>query len=449
MDVQILSRIQFGVSMGFHIIFPTLNLGLAMFLLFMEGAWVFSRNEKYLHISRFFTKIFALTFGMGVISGVVLAYQMGTNFGPFMQRFGNVVGVLLSYETFTVLCIEAGFLGVMLFGWQRLSPFAHYLATIIVALGTIFTSFWVISANSWMQFPTGYHLAEGQFAIANFWSAVFNPTFVPRYIHMLFASYITMSCVVAGIAAMYLLSNRFQEVSLTCLRFAMVSLVVMIPLQIFIGDLVGINVAKYQPAKAAAMDGVWKTRKNAPFIVFGVPNQAQQENHYTLEIPGLGSYLNTGSWDGEVKGLDSVSVNEQPKVAPVFYSFRVMIFIGLWLFLLSIVGVILWIMDKLESRFFLKSCVYSAPLGFIAVIFGWMSAEMGRQPWIINGIMRTQDAVSLVKANQVWMSLAGLVFVFAFALSFYLVYLFRLIRKGPVDLTVEEVQEHLFQYLSV
>lgn len=449
MDAQILSRIQFGFTIGFHIIFPTINIGLAIFLVLLEGMWVTTRQEVYFNLCRFFGKLFAITFGMGVISGVVLSYQLGTNFGPFMQRFGSVLGVLMSYETFTVFFLQAGFLGVMLFGWNRVNVYLHFLATLFVAIGLLFSTFWIMSANSWMQFPTGYLIDQGQFFIAKWWQAVFNPTFLMRYFHMLVAAFITSMALVAGVCAWYLKRNRFEEFSKKGLSFAVISLFIAIPLQVYFGGQVGQNVYQYQPVKAAAIGAVWETEKSVPFYLFAVPDQKTQQNSYTLGIPGLASSLFTGSSEGEIKGLKSVAKKDQPAVKSVFYSYRLMMFLGIWLFILSIIGVILRLMNQLQqSRWYLSCCVCSAPTGLFATLSGWMAAEMGRQPWIVNQLMRTHDAVSFITPDQVRLSLALFVGVYGIVFSFYLLYLFRLIANGPTELSVEHAEDHVFQYMT-
>lgn len=449
MSVEILSRIQFGFSIGFHILFPTLNLGLAVFLLSMEMAWLKTKNPVYLKICKFWTKIFALTFGMGVVSGIVLAYQIGTNFGPFISGFGNVLGALFAYETLTAFFLEAGFLGVMLFGWKKVPPTLHFIATFLVTVGTTISAFWIMSANSWMQTPSGYEVINGKYIVADWWDVVFNPSFIPRFIHMVLSSYVTTSFVIAGIASWYLLKHKHINTAKTCLSFAMWAALIVVPLQIFMGDVVGLEVRKHQPLKTAAMEGVWETQRGAPLVLFAWPSQAEQKNLYSLEIPGVASLINTHSWDGEMTGLKSVSVSDQPRVAPVFFTFRIMVGIGLLMF-----GTVLWAVflrwrDKLfSSPVFHRWCLIITPLGFIASIAGWLTAEIGRQPWVVYGLLRTKNAVSTIGLEEVIISMILLVLAYGIVFGFYLYYLFKLIRKGPMDIDVDAIEHHSFQYMT-
>ena len=341
MAVELLSRIQFGFSIGFHILFPTLNLGLAIFLVIMEGRWLKTKEPIYLEICKFWTKIFALTFGMGVVSGIVLAYQIGTNFGPFITQFGNVLGALFAYETLTAFFLEAGFLGVMLFGWQRVPKSLHFTATLLVTIGTTISAFWIMSANSWMQTPSGYQLIDGKYVVDSWSAVVFNPSFIPRFAHMLLASYVSTCFVVMAVASYYFVKKKNSLLAKKCLSFALWAALLVIPLQIFMGDMVGVNVYKYQPLKTAAMEGVWETQKGAPLLLFAWPSQEKQKNEYTVSIPKLASLINTHQLDGEMLGLKSFAPAEQPRVIPVFFSFRIMVGIGLLMLLTAVVGLFL------------------------------------------------------------------------------------------------------------
>lgn len=447
MIVEVLSRIQFGFSIGFHILFPTLNLGLAVFLVIMEGIWLKSGNPVYLSICKFWTKIFALTFGMGVVSGIVLAYQIGTNFGPFIAQFGNVLGALFAYETLTAFFLEAGFLGVMLFGWKRVPPGLHFAATLLVTVGTTISAFWILSANSWMQTPSGYDLIAGKYVVRNWWDVVFNPSFIPRYIHMVLASYATTCFVVAAVSSYYLLRKRHEEVAQRGLSFVMWAALLVIPLQIFVGDVVGLNVKKYQPLKTAAMEAVWETQKGAPLVLFALPYQAEQKNLYAIEIPGLASLINTHSWDGELIGLKTVSPQDQPEVASVFFTFRIMVGIGLLMLFTAILALFLRFRKKLYvSSWFHRWCLLIVPLGFIASIAGWLTAEIGRQPWVVYNLLKTKDAVSAIGMEDVIISLILLILAYGITFSFYLVYLFKTIKIGPQ--IIEDSEHHAFQYMT-
>jgi cytochrome d ubiquinol oxidase subunit I len=449
MIVEILSRVQFGLSIGFHILFPTLNLGLAVFLIIMEAMWLTTKKSVYLNICKFWTNIFALTFGMGVVSGIVLAYQIGTNFGPFISQFGNVLGALFAYETLTAFFLEAGFLGVMLFGWTRVPPIVHFLATLFVTIGTTISAFWIMSANSWMQTPSGYELIAGKYVVANWWDVVFNPSFIPRMIHMILASYATTCFVVAAVASYYLLKKSHIAFSKTTLSFVMWAALMIVPLQIFMGDIVGVNVLHYQPLKTAAMEGVWETQKAAPLILFAIPSQRLQKNLYALEIPGLASLINTHSWDGELVGLKSVSLKDQPQMAPIFFTFRIMVGLGLIMLLSAMLALFLrWRGTLYQSAWFHRWCFFMAPLGFIASISGWLTAEIGRQPWVVYNLLRTHDAVSAINEEEVIISLILLILAYGIVFGFYLFYLFKTIKIGPKIGDVETAEQHAFQYMT-
>ncbi|MDP3269360.1 MAG: cytochrome ubiquinol oxidase subunit I [Legionella sp.] len=447
MIVELLSRIQFGFSIGFHILFPTLNLGLAIFLVIMEAMWLKTKNPVYLNLCQFWTKIFALTFGMGVVSGIVLAYQIGTNFGPFITQFGNVLGALFAYETLTAFFLEAGFLGVMLFGWKRVPPALHFTATLLVAIGTTISAFWIMSANSWMQTPSGYELIGAKYVVASWWDVVFNPSFIPRFIHMLFASYATTCFVVAAVASYHLLKKEHLDISKIALSFAMWAALIVIPIQIGVGDWVGIKVEHYQPMKTAAMEGIWETQRGAPLVVFAIPSQKEQKNLYAIEIPGLASFINTHDWNGEMRGLKSVSPEDQPQVATVFFTFRIMVGIGLLMLFTALLGLFLRYKGTLfTSNSFHRWCLFLTPFGFIASIAGWLTAEIGRQPWVVYNLLRTKNAISAVGVEEVIISMILLLLAYGIVFGFYLLYLFKTIRLGPKKL--EDSEHHAFQYMT-
>lgn len=449
MWVEILSRIQFAFSIGFHIMFPTLNLGLAIFIVIMEGRWLITNDPYYLKICQFWTKIFALTFGMGVVSGIVLAYQIGTNFGPFISQFGDILGALFSYETLTAFFLEAGFLGVMLFGWRRVSKSLHFFATLMVGIGTTISAFWILSANSWMQTPFGYEIINGRYEVANWWDVVFNPSFLPRMFHMLLASYVTTSFVIAAISSYYLLKKKHIEIAKTCLSFAMWSAFIVVPIQIFVGDMVGLDVHKYQPIKTAAIEGNWETQKGAPLLLFAIPSQKEQKNYYEIAIPKLASLVNTHSWNGTLVGLKSVPPSDQPRVWPVFFSFRIMVGIGLLLFITAITGLFLrWAGKLYNTKWFHQLCLLVAPLGFVATIMGWITAEVGRQPWVVYNVMRTNEAVSALEAEEVIISLTLLVLTYGIIFGFYLNFLVKMIKSGPNNLSKHDAEHHSFQYMT-
>ena len=452
-DTTLLSRIQFGFTIGFHILFPTLNVGLAVFLSIMEGLWLKTANTVYLKICQFWTKIFALTFGMGVVSGIVLAYELGTNFGPFIHIAGGVLGALFAYEVLSAFFLEAGFLGVMLFGWDRVSPRLHYAATLLVTLGTTVSAFWILSANSWMQTPAGFHVEAGKYVVDNWWAVVFNPSAMPRFFHMLMASYLTTCFAVAGVSAWYLLKQRHLEMAKTCFSFALGAAIFLAPAQILLGDMVGLRVHEYQPLKTAAMEGNWQTQNGAPLILFAIPDSQHAKNHYEVSIPKLASLINTHHWDGKLIGLKSVSAKDRPVVGSTFWMFRVMVGIGFLFFLAALIALWLRFRDQLYNyKGFYRFCICIAPLGFLSTISGWITAESGRQPWIAYDLIRTSQGASLVPLHQVIVSLALLVIVYGVVFSFYLFYLFKVIRTGPAPLahdpSKDVVTETPFKYMA-
>ena len=449
MTVEVLSRIQFAFSIAFHILFPTLNLGLAMFLCIMEGVWLKTKNPVYLHLCQFWTKIFAITFGMGVVSGIVLSYQIGTNFGPFIIAFGDVLGALFAYETLSAFFLEAGFLGIMLYGWNRVPSSLHYAATCLVAFGTTISAFWIMSANSWMQTPSGFIMVHDHYIVNSWLAVIFNPSFIPRYIHMVFASYATTCFVVSGISAYYLLQNKHIAIARRSLSFALWAALIVLPIQMIIGDVVGINVYHYQPLKTAAIEGNWETQHGAPLVLFALPRQQLQKNDFEISIPKLASFINTHEWDGELIGLKSVKPADQPQMAPVFFSFRIMVGIGVLMLLMAIAAVFLRYHDRIyTSTLFLYACMLVGPLGFISSICGWFTAEMGRQPWVVYNLMRTKDSVSAITIDQVAISLGLIILTYGIIFGFYLYYLFKLIKKGPHESSGDEHELILFQYMN-
>lgn len=435
LSTLILSRIQFGFTIGFHILFPTLNIGLAIFICIVESIWLKTRNVKYLKICKFWIKIFALTFGMGVVSGVVLSYELGTNFSGFTKAVGGVLGPLFAYEVMSAFFLEAGFLGIMLFGWKRVNPVMHYCATLLVSVGTIISAFWILSANSWMQTPSGFHLVGDTFAVSNWWQVIFNPSFIHRYIHMMLAAILTACFVIAGISSWYLMKNRFLDLAKPCLSIAIGLAAIVAPLQIFIGDLMGLTIYHYQPLKTAAIEANWNTMQGAPLILFAIPDPAQEKNHFEISIPYGASIINTHSLTGVVPGLTSVPKADRPVIPATFFGFRIMVGIGLLFIVTAWVGLLLFFRNKLHSqKWFLRLCTWISPLGFIAAICGWITAESGRQPWIVYGLLRTADAASDVTMQHVLISLALFIFGYGFVFSFYLYFLFKIIRKGPQEL---------------
>lgn len=436
MSSELISRIQFAFTISFHILFPAFSIGLATFLAIMEGLWLKTQKPIYYQICRFWIKIFAITFGMGIVSGIVMEFQLGTNWSGFTRAVGPVLGSLFTYEVLTAFFIEAGFLGVMIFGWQKVGPKLHYLATLLVFFGVTLSAFWILSANSWMQTPSGTLFEHGEFVVKNWWQVIFNPSVIPRYLHMLLAAYVTTLFMVAGISAYYLLKGRFTNFAKTCFSFALWGVLILMPLQIWLGDEVGLKVREYQPIKTAAMEGLWHTTCGAPLLLFAIPDAAKQKNIAAIGIPHLASVINTHQWNGKLQGLTSVPRSEQPYVPIVFYSFRIMVGLGVLMLLTSWTGLYLRLRKRLFTQTtFLKTCVLLSPSGFIALLTGWFTAETGRQPWVVYHFLKTSDAASHITWHNVMISLCLLILVYVLIFGlFYFRYLFHIIQKGPENI---------------
>jgi cytochrome d ubiquinol oxidase subunit I len=439
LDPLLLSRIQFAFTISFHIIFPSFTIGLAAWLMVLEGLWLKTGKQIYADISRHWIKIFAVSFGMGVVSGVVMSYEFGTNWSELSRLGGNVIGPLLSYEVLTAFFLEAGFLGIMLFGRDRVPKWVHFFATCMVALGTTLSAFWIISANSWMQTPQGYRVADdGVLHVTDWAKVIFNPSFPYRLAHMVTAAYLTTAFVVSGIGAWYILRHRSLPHGRIMLGMGLSLIVWLAPLQLVIGDLHGLNTREYQPAKIAAVEAHWETRRDAPLVLFAWPDTKTESNLYEIAIPGLGSLILTHEWDGEVRGLKSFPLDERPDPVIPFFSFRIMVGIGFIMIGLGFAGAVLWLMGRLyTTRWFLRAMVMASPLGFIAVLAGWFVAEVGRQPWVVYGVLRTADAVSPVPGGSVLTSLALFVVVYGIIFGAGVYYMSKLVEHGP-DETPEE-----------
>jgi len=430
---EFLSRLQFAFVMSFHILFPAFTIGLASWLAFIEAVWLVKRTDLWRDLYFFWLKIFAVAFGMGVVSGIVMSFQFGTNWAGFSIVAGNVVGPLLNYEVLTAFFLEATFLGVMLFGWKRVSHRTHFLATCMVALGTLISAFWIMSANSWMQTPSGFELRDGVFFPVDWWKVIFNPSFPVRLPHMVLAAFISTAMVVGGVSAVYLLQRRFADKSQAMLKLALGFLAIVIPIQIVIGDMAGLKVREYQPAKLAAIEARWETARAVPLTLFAWPDEAAETNHYAMDVPHLGSLILTHEWNGEVKGLKDFPRDERPPVKIPFFSFRIMVGLGVLMLALALVGLWRWRRGTLDSgRAYLVAWVVMIPSGFVALLTGWYVAEVGRQPWVVQGLARTSDAVSQVPASSVLASLITFVVVYIGIFGAGLWYLVKLFRVGPV-----------------
>jgi cytochrome d ubiquinol oxidase subunit I len=432
-DAEFLSRIQFGFVISFHILFPAFTIGLAWWLAFLEALWLKKREDRIRDLYFFWLRIFAVSFGMGVVSGIVMSFQFGTNWSKFSIAAGNVIGPLLNYEVLTAFFLEATFLGVMLFGWRKVSDRMHFLATAMVAIGTLVSTFWIIAANSWMQTPAGYAIHDGVFDPVDWWAVIFNPSFAYRLPHMVLAAFLTTATVVGGVAAIYLLRGEHVDKAKLMLRSALAFVAITTPVQILVGDMHGLNVREHQPAKLAAIEARWDTEKSVPLTLFAIPDEKNETNRFAIDVPHLGSLILTHDWNGEVKGLKDFPRDERPPVAPPFFAFRLMVGIGVLMLALAITGLVLWRRGRLfETRWFLRATALMTPAGFVAVLCGWYTAEIGRQPWVVYGLMRTADGFSGVPLGSVVTSLVTFVVVYAIVFGFGTWYIVRLVRAGPI-----------------
>jgi cytochrome d ubiquinol oxidase subunit I len=433
MDVTLLSRIQFGFTVAYHILFPAFTIGLASWLAVVEWRWLATGNKVYEDIYRMWVKIFAVTFGMGVVSGVVLAYQFGTNWSVFSDKVGSMIGPMLAFEVLTAFFLEASFLGIMLFGWDRVSHKMHFAATIIEACGTLLSAFWILSANSWMQTPAGYRIGAGGMLYPTNWlQVIFNPSFPYRFVHMVVAAYLTTAFVVSGVSAYYLWRRRHEPQARVMFGMAMIMAIFVAPLQPFIGDRHGLNTLEHQPAKVSAIEGAWETERGAPLRLFAWPDQAQGRNDYVVKIPKLSSLILTHTLDGEVKGLKAWPRDDWPPVAPVFFAFRVMVGLGILMALTGLIAIVLYFRKRLfETRWFQLWCMALTPAGFIAVVSGWIVTEVGRQPYITYGLIRTADAVSPLLGSHVAATLVAFIVCYTVVFGAGSYYILHLIAAGP------------------
>jgi cytochrome bd ubiquinol oxidase subunit I len=428
-----LARFQFAFTVSFHIIFPAISIGLASFLMVLEGAWLKTRREVYREMYFFWSKVFALSFGLGVVSGVVMSYQFGTNWAGFADFAGAVTGPLLTYEVLTAFFLEAGFLGIMLFGWRKVSPKAHFGATIMVAVGTLISMFWILSSNSWMQTPQGVRIENGRIVPEDWWQIVFNPSFPYRLAHMALAAFLVAALIVCAGSAWHLLRKGARDSVRRAFSMSLWLILVLAPLQIVVGDAHGLNTLKYQPAKIAAIEGLWETHENGtPLNLFGIPDMANERTRYAMEVPRLGSLILTHSWDGKIAGLKSFAPADRPNSTVVFWSFRIMVGLGMLMLLLGLLGLILRRGRRLyESRWFLRFAVAMGPSGLVALLAGWVTTEVGRQPWVVYGLMRTAQGVGPVTVQQLGTSLLLFVIVYFAVFGGGIYYMLKLLGKGP------------------
>ena len=432
-DALLLARIQFAFTVSFHIILPAFTIGLASYLMVLEGLWLRTGRRVYLSLFQYWLKIFAFSFAMGVVSGLVLSYQFGTNWSVFSDKAGPVIGPLMGYEVLTAFCLEAGFLGVMLFGMNRVGRGLHFLATCLVAGGTLLSAFWILAANSWMHTPQGHVIGpDGRFLPDDWWAIIFNPSFPYRFVHMVSAAYLACALVVGGVGAWHLLRTRENQGARAMASMALWMIAATAPIQVIVGDLHGLNTLAHQPAKIAAMEGVFETRPGTPFTLFGLPDMQEERMDYAVEIPRLGALILTHDWNGTVRGLKDFPPEERPYSPLVFWSFRVMVGLGLLMVALGLWG--LWARWRGGlDRTLLRFMVAMAPSGFVAVLAGWTTTEVGRQPYTVYGLLRTADSVSPVGAPGVAISLAAFVVVYLIVFGAGFVFRLRLRARPPVE----------------
>ncbi|WP_368875783.1 cytochrome ubiquinol oxidase subunit I [Proteus vulgaris] len=431
-----LARIQFAFTVSFHIIFPAITIGLASFLAVLEDLWLKTRNKDYLALFHFWSKIFAVNFAMGVVSGLVMAYQFGTNWSFFSDFAGSITGPLLTYEVLTAFFLEAGFLGVMLFGWNKVGEKLHFFATCMVALGTLMSTFWILASNSWMQTPQGFEIFNNQVVPVDWIAVIFNPSFPYRLAHMGVAAFLASAFFIAASAAWHLLKGHKTSAMKKMLSMSLWMILILAPIQALIGDVHGLNTLKHQPAKIAAIEGHWENKPGeaTPLILFGMPDMDDEETKYKIEIPYLGSMILTHSLEKQVPALKEFPKEDRPNSLIVFWSFRIMVGLGMLMILVGVWGTWLRYKKKLyESKTFLRLTFLMAPSGLIAILAGWFTTEVGRQPWVVYGIQRTRDAVSA--HGEMHMSISLLIFFVVYGSVFGIgyAYMLRLIRKGTSE----------------
>ncbi len=436
-ETLMLSRIQFAANISFHILFPTITIALSWFLFFFKFRFDQTGEPVWMRAYRFWVKIFAITFAIGVVTGITMSFQFGTNWPKFMETVGNIAGPLLGYEVLTAFFLEAGFLGIMLFGMNRVSARVHTLATLIVAIGTTLSAFWILALNSWMQTPQGHEMRDGVAFPVDWLAIIFNPSFPYRLSHMVVASGLTAAFLVAGISAYRLLKGDDKKAPKLTLKIALTVAMVLTPLQIFIGDLHGLNTLEHQPQKIAAMEGVWHTEKGAPLLLFAIPDEKEKTNHFELAIPNMASFILTHDLQGEIKGLNEFE-GDHPPVAPVFYAFRVMVGVGMLMLIISWAGRIQLWRDKPLPRWLLQALVAMSFSGWLATLAGWYVTEIGRQPWLVTGILSVKEAATDIAPGNVALSLSLYLILYVVIMTAYLHTLFTMAKRA---VEIEEITD--------
>lgn len=444
LDAFHLARIQFAFTVSFHIIFPAITIGLASFLALLEGLWLKTKEPSYLSLYQFWIKIFAVNFGMGVVSGLVMAYQFGTNWSGFSQFAGSITGPMLTYEVLTAFFLEAGFLGIMLFGWNKVGRKLHFFATCMVALGTLISTFWILPSNSWMQTPQGYAIENGVVVPVDWLQVVFNPSFPYRLLHMSIGAFLASALFIASCAAWLLLKGQNTAPVRKMFSMALWLVLIIAPIQAFVGDAHGLNTLEHQPAKIAAIEGHWDnaTKEATPLILFGIPDMAEEKTKYAIEIPYLGSLILTHSLDKQIPALKSFAPEDRPNSSIIFWSFRVMAGLGMLMICLGLLSIILRKKKRLyHSPLFLRFALLMGPTGLIAILAGWFTTEIGRQPWVVYGLQRTKDAVSAHGDIQMSLSLLAFILVYFSVFGIGYFYMVHLMKKGPVVLKSDQLTQ--------
>lgn len=429
-----LARIQFGFTVSFHIVFPAITIGLASYLAVLEGMWLWKQDSVYRDLYHFWSKVFAVNFAMGVVSGLVMAYQFGTNWSYFSAFAGGVTGPLLAYEVLTAFFLEAGFLGVMLFGWSRVGPGLHFFATCMVAIGTLISATWILASNSWMQTPQGFEIVDGRVVPTDWLAVIFNPSFPYRLAHMTIAAFLATALFVGASGAWHILRERDTVAVRRMLSMAMWMLVIVAPIQFLVGDQHGLNTLEHQPAKVAAMEGHWENEpgKGVPLILFGWPDMSAETTRFAIEIPRLGSLILTHSVNGQFAGLKDFPPEDRPNATIVFWSFRVMVGLGFLMLGLGLWS--LWLRRSARlytNRIFLRFALVMGPSGLIALLAGWFTTEIGRQPWVVYNVMRTSDAVSDHSALTMSVTLGVLIVMYFAVFGVGVSYMLKLVGRGP------------------
>jgi cytochrome d ubiquinol oxidase subunit I len=433
-DAVFLARAQFAFTVGFHIVLPAFTIGLASYLAVLEAVWLATGRQVYSDVFQYWLRVFAVVFGMGVVSGLVMSYEFGTNWARFADKTGPILGPLLGYEVMTAFFLEAGFLGIMLFGRERVGRLVHFAATMLVAIGTLISAFWILAANSWMQTPQGYALTEdGRFLPADWWQVIFNPSFPYRLVHMVIASYLTVAFVVGAVGAYHLRRDAQNQAARLMFSMAMWMAVVVAPIQLLVGDQHGLNTLQHQPAKIAALEGDWESEAGTPLILFGMPNMAQERTDWAVAIPHLGALVLTHTWDGSIKGLKAFPPEDRPYSPVVFWAFRIMVGLGLLMAAVGVWAAWLRVRGRLYASPWLRRAVLAmAPSGFVALLAGWTVTEVGRQPFTVYGLLRTADSASPIGAPGVGASLTGFVVAYAIVFGAGLLFVLRLVRRPPL-----------------